>query len=42
MLAGYIMSAELILFLKFVNILKFGKIRECEGFLKFIKFEFSI
>jgi len=33
------MSAERILFLKFVGILKFGKIHE---FLKFVKFEFSI
>jgi len=33
---------ERILFLKFVHILKFVKIRELQEFLKFIKFEFSI
>ena len=33
---------ERFLFLKFVGILKFVKIREFQTFLKFIKFEFSI
>jgi len=33
---------ERILFLKFVGILKFKKIREFQEVLEFIKFEFSI
>ena len=33
---------ERILFLEFIGILKFVKIREFQEFLKLIKFEFSI